>query len=131
MLVNGNQERGQVQVLYGRMLEKSKKQANPIMKGLSALGFLFTCLYYFVAIGLCATIIGAIVGIPLFIGAAAFQSALLSVMVDGTKYRIECPICQRTIENVFKPKKEPEQSLKCPSCKNIIIVRDDIVLSYR
>lgn len=129
--MNWNQEQGQVQVINGRMLEKKEKKANPFMKGLSALGFLFTCLYYAIAIGLCATIIGAIIGIPMFIGAAAFQGAMLSVMVDGTKYKIECPICQRVIENVFKPKKELEQSLKCPSCKNRIIVRDDKVLSYR
>ena len=129
--MNQDPNQYKVPVETGRIIEKKEKKANPVMKGLSALGFIFTCLYYFIAIALCATIIGAIIGIPMFIGAAAFQTALISVMMDGTKYKIECPICRRVIDNVFKPKKEIEKVLKCPSCKNRIIVRDDEVLSFR
>ena len=118
-------------VLKGRIIESKNKKAHPVAKVFAGLGCLFMGIYYLIAVALCFTIVGALLGVPMFMGAALFQGLLLSVLVDGTKYKIECPVCQREISNLFKPKGKDELSIKCPSCKKDIIVRGDEVLHFK
>lgn len=120
-----------VVVLHGRIIESVKKEAHPIAKLFSGLGCLFMSIYYLIAIALCFTLVGAIFGIPMFIGAAGIQAMLFSVLVDGTKYKIECPVCQREIPDLFKPDKQVDLCLKCPSCKKDLIVRGEEVLHFQ
>jgi predicted Zn finger-like uncharacterized protein len=119
-----------VGVLKGRIIEAIEKRAHPIAKLFAGLMFLFMFLYYLIAIGLCLTIIGALFGIPMLVGAMAVQRLLLMVFNDGTKYKIQCPVCQGRIDNVFKPVLNNEISSKCPSCKKDIIVRGKEVLHF-
>jgi tetratricopeptide (TPR) repeat protein len=118
-------------ITKGKILESIEKKASPTAKYFSGFGCLFISIYYLIAIALCFTIVGAIIGIPMFVGAALFQGLLWSVLVDGTIYKIECPICKREIQNLFKPKSEQELPLKCPSCKKPLIIRKGEVLHYQ
>lgn len=118
-----------LEVLKGRIIESKPKESGPVAKFFSCVGCLVVLLFVISAIFLCFTGIGLIIGIPMIVGGLALMGFFMSVIKDGTKYRIECPICQRGIDT-FREKGKDEITLKCPSCKKDIVFRGKEVLHF-
>ena len=60
--------------------------------------------------------------ITLFIG--IISSTYDLQFSNGTLFSIECPVCQREIQNLSKTKSSYEVKTKCPSCNKVLYKPD-------
>jgi DNA-directed RNA polymerase subunit RPC12/RpoP len=121
-----------VDIKKGRIIKLEEYKTNILKQLFGAMIILGCVIMIGVSISFCLTIIGAIIGIPmiaLFVG--IISSTYDLQFSDGTLFSIECPVCQREIQNLSKTKSSYEVKTKCPSCNKEIIVRNDEVLHFQ
>lgn len=78
--------------------------------------------------------IGTILGIFMMMGAGAFLGGGLLGLgktIPGEYYKIQCPVCKSTIDNLFKPKGTEQLSGNCPSCTKRYVVKEGKVLHFK
>jgi hypothetical protein len=123
--------------IEGKILEtreKSSLQKNTALgfSGCSSifgiLGFLFgfVLLFFFP--------IGTILGIFMMMGAGAFLGGGmlgLGRSIPGEYYKIQCPVCKSTIDNLFKPEGTKQLSGDCPHCAKRYIIKEGKVLHFK
>lgn len=89
------------------------------------LGWVAMLFYYLVAIALIASCVGAIIGIPLLIGAMIVQLGFWQTGTAGTWYHLRCPVCLTENKWVFRADHTPTHLLICHKCRSKLVVREE------